>query len=234
MPSGPAVEERSIGGLAATRVIASTLGVVAGMSGLDHGFFETLQGNTATHGLFVQAIGPAQRMWAYGTEDAFTIVPNFLVTGILAMALGVLVIAWSVGFIDRKNGSRVFLGLAALLFLVGGGVALVGFVALCWAVSRRIGRGSGRSPAGGPGGTRKLLSRLWPAFLAASLVLVTFALEVAIAGFVPWLTNPDLIQLTCWSSLAAMLVLLLLAIAGASTDDAERRTSPRASAARAR
>src|SRR5450759_2876290 len=126
----------------ATRVFASALGVLAGLSGLDHGFFETLQGNASTPGLFVQSIGPAQRMWLYGTEDAFTLVPNFLATGILAMAVGVLIIVWSIGFIDRGNGSRVFLLLGALLFLVGGGVAQVGFVpgvtdpnqlqAICW------------------------------------------------------------------------------------------------------
>ena len=50
-----------------TAVVASALGVCAGVSGLDHGFFETLQGNTTTPGLIVQAIGPAQRMWIHGT-----------------------------------------------------------------------------------------------------------------------------------------------------------------------
>jgi hypothetical protein len=42
-----------------TRVTASMFGVCVGVSGLDHGFFEALQGNTATPGLIVQAIGPA-------------------------------------------------------------------------------------------------------------------------------------------------------------------------------
>ena len=72
----------------ATRTIAAALGVFAGVSGLDHGLFKTLQGNARTPGLIVQSIGPTQRMWVYGTEDALTLVPNFLATGILAMAMG--------------------------------------------------------------------------------------------------------------------------------------------------
>jgi peptidoglycan/LPS O-acetylase OafA/YrhL len=164
-------------------------------------------------------------MWAYGTEDAFTLVPNFLVTGLLAMILGAVIIAWSVGCIDSKYGRRVFLSLGALLFLVGGGVALVGFVALCWAVSRGIGRTAGGSPAGQQDGVRKFLARMWPAFLAAGLVLAALALEIAIAGFVPGVSNPDQLQLICWSSLAAMVVLLVLAVSGGSAHDAQRRNS---------
>ena len=79
------VARREVNG---TKAVAAALGVCVGVSGLDHGFFEALQGNTATPGLIVQAIGPAQRMWIHGTEEAFTLVPNFLVTGILAMAVG--------------------------------------------------------------------------------------------------------------------------------------------------
>ena len=226
MESGCAVAESSRGGVVATRVIASTLGVIAGMSGLDHGFFEALHGNSATPGFFIQAIGPAQRMWLYGTEDAFTIVPNFLVTGVCAMILGAVVISWSAGFIDRAYGSRVLLSLGALLFLVGGGVALVGFVGLCWAVSRRIGRASQESQARPQPGVQELAARIWAICLAASVVLVSFALEIAITGFVPGVTNPVQVQLTCWSLLAAMLVLLLIAILGGSAHDAQRRSTP--------
>ena len=135
--SAAPVARREVNG---TRTVASALGVCVGVSGLDHGFFEALQGNTATPGLIVQAIGPAQRMWIHGTEEAFTIVPNFLVTGILAMVVGVLTIAWSIGFIDRPNGSRVLLLLGGLLFLVGGGIGMLVFLLFGWAVARRIHR----------------------------------------------------------------------------------------------
>ncbi len=122
------------------KAVAAALGICVGVSGLDHGFFEALQGNTPTPGLIVQAIGPAQRMWTYGTEEAFTLVPNFLLTGFLAMLVGLVTIIWSVRYIDRPNGNRVFLLLGGLLFLVGGGIGMLVFLLFGWLVARRIHR----------------------------------------------------------------------------------------------
>ena len=207
----------------ATRTIAAALGVFAGVSGLDHGLFETLQGNASTPGLIVQAIGPTQRMWVYGTEDAFTVVPNFLATGILAIAMGMLISAWSIGFIHRQNGPLVFLVLGIGLFLVGGGVAQVAFIALGWAVSRRIDRPWTRRRNFLPAGVDRVLARRWRALLLAGLVFGVVALEIAITGFVPGVTDPDRIQMICWTALAAMLMVLLLAIAAGAAHDAERQ-----------
>ena len=67
----------------ATRIIDAAIGVMLGIAGMNQGFFETLQGNTPTNDLIIQAIGDAQQMWLFGTDKAFTIIPNFLLTGIL-------------------------------------------------------------------------------------------------------------------------------------------------------
>jgi hypothetical protein len=71
---------------------------------------------------------------------AFTIIPNFLLTGILAILVGLSIAAWSMAFLDRPRGSTVFLLLAMALFAVGGGVAQVVFSAVAWAVATRIHR----------------------------------------------------------------------------------------------
>ena len=196
-------------------MVASALGV----SGLDHGFFEALQGNTATPGLVVQAIGPAQRMWIHGTEEAFTIVPNFLVTGILAMAVGLLMIAWSIGFIDRPNGSRVLLLLGGLLFLVGSGIGMLVFLLFGWAVARRIHRPLTWWRSFLPAGVCRILAQAWPGLVALVLVLYAFALEIAIVGFVPAVSDPEQALLICWSALVAMLGALFVALVGASLPD---------------
>jgi hypothetical protein len=68
------------------RIIAGTMGVMLGLAGLDHGIFEILQGNMPTGGLLIQAIGDAQQIWFHSREEAFTLIPNFLLTGLAAVA----------------------------------------------------------------------------------------------------------------------------------------------------
>jgi hypothetical protein len=51
--------ERYVKGVAmksATRIAASTLGVYAGLLGMEHGYFETLQGSVAPSGITINAI----------------------------------------------------------------------------------------------------------------------------------------------------------------------------------
>ena len=70
--------------ISATRAVASTFGVLVGLAGMEHGFFEMLQGNVTPSGIMIDAIGTEQRFWEYATETALTIIPNFLITGILS------------------------------------------------------------------------------------------------------------------------------------------------------
>ena len=63
-----------------------------GLAGIEHGYFELLQGNNTPDNIMITAIGPSQRFWEHGTERALTIIPNFTVTGILAIVFGLLVL----------------------------------------------------------------------------------------------------------------------------------------------
>ena len=103
-----------------TRLTASTFGILLGISGIiNHGIFEILQGNTSTNGFFIEAIGEAHRFWIHGTEAAFTIIPNFLITGICVILVASTTILWSVKYIQVNHGATVFLLLLILLTLVG-------------------------------------------------------------------------------------------------------------------
>jgi hypothetical protein len=205
------------------RVIATVLGVFVGVSGLDHGLFEALQGPVPTPGLFVQAIGPAQRMWLYGTEDALTVLPNFLVAGTVTIGVGLLLVVWSIWFIDRPRGPSALLGLGVLLFLVGGGVAMLVFLAMGWAVARRIGRPIGWWRGIVPTPVATALASHWPWLVAASVGLYAIALEIAIFGLVPGTSDPDVVLAVCWSALLALPLALLLALIGASAAEADSR-----------
>jgi hypothetical protein len=144
--------------------IVATIGVIFGLGGIGHGFFETLQGNTATNGYVIDAIGEAHRMWQYGNEPAFTIIPNFFFTGIAAMLVGVAVIIWSAGYMHRQHASLVFVLLFVLLFLVGGGIAQVLFFVMGWAMSTRIHKPLKWWRRVLPAAKRRFLSKLWRPF----------------------------------------------------------------------
>ena len=207
-----------------TRTIVSILGAFFAIGGIDHGVFEILHGNTPTSGLFIQSIGLANRFWVYGTEDAFTIIPNFLLTGILAVTFSLTIMVWLAGFIQTRHGPAVFFLLFVCLFLVGGGVGQVFFFLPAWAVSTRINRPLSWWRKALPETTRRSLARLWPVTMTAGLLCFLVALEIAIFGYVPGVINPDLKNYICWSILAAGLVAILFTfVAGFARDIQDKR-----------
>jgi len=187
----------------ATKANVSIFGVLLGLSGMNHGFFEALQGNAPTHGLFVQAIGVANRMWLYGTEDAFSLA----------------VIVWTLGFVHKENGPLVFLLLFILLFLVGGGVAQVVMFILAWTVATHINNPLTWWRSVLPEKACGALAKGWLFWLAIGSVLFIAALEMAVVGFVPGVRDPRQIQHITWLVLGAGLLCYLLAIiAGLASD----------------
>jgi len=209
----------------ATRAIAATLGVIFGIGGMGHGFFEALQGYTPTNGLMIEAIGEANRMWSYGSEPAFTVIPNFLITGIAAMMVSIAVIIWSAGFLHRKNGPLIFLLLFILLFLVGGGIGQVLFFTTGWAFSTRINKPLTWWRKVFPAGMRNTLARLWLLFLITSSLLILYTLEIAVCGYVPGITNPDTISLVMVSALGAGFVFLILAFISGFAHDIKKEVN---------
>lgn len=183
--------------LNATRVIATAIGVFFGLlSGVNHGFFELLQGNTPTGGLYIYAIGEAQRFWPLGSEDAFTLIPNFMATGLVSMAVGVAIVIWSIWFLPSKHGRTVFLGLFILSFLVGGGIGQAFFFIPAWAFATRMGKPLAWWRKVLPRGIWPLLSRLWLVTLVLAGIVMLIGLEMAIFGLFPGLSDPVSIQNT--------------------------------------
>ncbi len=211
-----------------TKIIVATLGVMLGIAGIDHGFFETLQGNTPTNGLIIQAIGAAQQMWVHGTEEAFTIVPSFLVTGLLAILVSIAIMVWSVRFIQTRHGSAVFILLFVLLFLVGGGIGQIAFFIPTWLFSTRINKPLTWWRKVLPEKTRDVLEKLWKPSLVVCVVAFLFALEIAVFGYVPGLGSgdADLALYICWSSLLGALVLLHFTFVAGFADDIQQNEKP--------
>jgi hypothetical protein len=121
------------------RLVVAAFGILCGLTGIIAGIFEVLQGNVATTGFEVSYIGPSYSMADDFTYFAITIVPNYLVTGILAIIVSSLVLVWSVLFVHRRYGTTILLVLSITQMLVGGGWVIDLALIMC-ILSTRIDR----------------------------------------------------------------------------------------------
>ena len=177
-----------------TRITASVIGVLLGMGGIfNHGLFEILQGNKSTDGFFIEAIGEANRFWVYGTEAAFTIIHNFLITGICVILVGLALIFWSLKYIQIKHGVTVFLALLILLTLVGGGIGHIILFVPTWAFATRINKPLDWWKKVLSAGVRNKLTAIWIYFLVATSVSWLILMELGIFGYFPGQNNPETI-----------------------------------------
>ena len=148
----------------ASRTAASVFGLFAGGASIEHGIYEILRGNVRPQGLMINSMGPPcqpEAVW-HRCEPAMTILPSFLITGILAAAIGAFFVLWSLAFVQRKGGGLVLIISSIPMLLFGGGIfpPLIGIVA--GAVGTRVGRRSASSSTRRPGALVRIASRLWP------------------------------------------------------------------------
>lgn len=201
------------------RVTTTVLGITLAIAGFHHGLFEALQGRGPTPGLGIHSIGPEHVRWEYGTDDAITILPDFLLTGVAAMGVSLAIVASSLFGLTRRHGVSVFLGLFVLLTLVGGGIGHIPFFLAVWAYATRL-RGPlpwwRRHLRGGAGG---VLARVWPYALFLSSVSFVVALELSVFGFPPMQHDPDGLLLAIWAILLASFALLHVSYVGAIARD---------------
>ncbi|MBN1647390.1 MAG: hypothetical protein JW874_05095 [Spirochaetales bacterium] len=186
----------------ATRINAALIGVLLGICGMDHGIFEILQGSKPTEKLVIQAIGTEQRFYAEGTEEAFTLIPDFLASGITATCIGFTIIIWSLFFIGRKNGRNVFLGLCIALFLSGGGIGQVVLFIPTWILLKGLSSPTPFWQKSLKPKARPILARLWPVFAALNVLSLLIGVEMAVFGLFPGIHDPEAV------SNAAMLFVL--------------------------
>ena len=152
----------------ATKTVAMWFGIAAGIAGLEHGYFEILQGNMRPTNLAFPSMGPPcdpAVMWN-ACEPALSILPNFLLTGILAMLLGLAMIVWSAAFVQHKHGGLVLILLSMALLLFGGGF----FPPLIGIIGGAAGTRINRPVSGNPGRVTCFAAKLWPWPLVVLLV----------------------------------------------------------------
>jgi len=200
----------------ATKVVVSAFGIILGIAGIEHGIGEILQGNIAPSGIVIKSWGESKLFSILAGEPAMTIIPNLLITGVLAIIVSLSIMVWAVAFVQRKNGGLVLILLSILLLLVGGGFGppLIGII---------IGAAGARINAPLPWwrkhlsvNTRRLLSKLWLWSLIASLLSYFYMFPISI---ILWhlfgVYNPNIILSV---SLFAFGSLLLTVFSGFARD----------------
>jgi hypothetical protein len=200
-----------------TRIVASLLGVFAGFGGPEHGYFEILQGNVRPDSLMVASMGPPcepEEVW-HLCEPAITIIPSFLVTGILATIVGLITMVWAAAFVQRKNGGIVLVLLSVALLLVGGGV----FPPVIGVIAGVIGTRIDAPITSDPGSVSRLFAKLWPWPLVAFFVW-------AFGQFLVGHYYNALLQRSGLLSPLLIIGLLILSILAAHAHDIQGRAEP--------
>ena len=154
----------------ATRTTVATFGTLAALAGLEHGIGEIVQGNHAPAAIMIESWPDAPLFEIVGGEPAMTIVPNLLLSGILAVTVSLLVLAWTTRFVQRAYGGPVLMLLSIVLLLVGGGFGppllgiILGLAAL--GINARFVWWRAHLPLG----AQRALGAAWPWSFGAALI----------------------------------------------------------------
>ncbi|MGB9023440.1 MAG: hypothetical protein WCC94_08405 [Candidatus Bathyarchaeia archaeon] len=192
----------------ARRTVASTLGIYGGFYGVEHGYFETLQGNATPSSMLINAIGPPCQpsgQW-YGCERAITIIPNFFVTGVVAIIVGLTVMVWAAAFVQRKNGGVVLILLSIIQLFVGGGIGPIFPNLVAGIAGTRINSPLTWWRAHLSANLRRFLAKLWPWSLIVTLLWLP---GEYVLGYFLGANNPNLAPLS--QPILGLLLLTLLA-----------------------
>jgi hypothetical protein len=154
----------------ATRMTISTFGALVGLVGVEHGLGEALQGGRAPAGIMIQSWPGSAFFHILGGEPALTLLPDLLLTGVLAIAFSALYAAWAIWLVQRKNGGRVLMLLSVPMLLVGCGIfpPLLGFV--LGAAAARMHAPLDRRNARLTPPLRDALGKAWPWLLGAGVI----------------------------------------------------------------
>ena len=207
----------------ATRIVSVAFAMLCGFTGIIAGFFEVFQGNVAPDDLMISTIGPEYSMWKtyelselMETYSALTVIPNFVVTGILAIVVSCIVIVWGIWFIHRKRGVTIFFLLSIFQFLVGGSFVMD------LAIITTITATQINKPLTGwkkhlPSNVKAILTKMWSWSLLSYILLSTSMLGITVLGI-----NGGFQEYL--EILAALMFLpLILLVIGGFVTDAQKR-----------
>lgn len=207
----------------ATTTLFLTLGVLAGIMGIEHGIGEALEGYKPTDGVFILSWPDSAFFEIMAGEPAMTIIPNYLVTGLLAIFFsGVFLIVLVKSDLDGKAIIILF-ALLALMLLTGAGFGppILGVIAVLIALKRN-------SPLKTwsklPSKFNRVLGMLWP--WSFGLCLIGWLMIFPGAALIVFFTGVDSALLMIAPILVAFAFIPITLLLGFSRDILKRKSEP--------
>ena len=191
----------------ATRATVSTLGVIMGLGGIEHGIGEILQGNIAPKGLAILSWPDSPFFRIVGGEPAMTIVPNLLVTGILAILFSLVFLVWATLFVQRKNGGLVLILLSIVMLLAGGGIFPPVIGIIIGALGTRINAPLTWWRIHLAVGLRHFFEKVWPwSFVVCLIAWLLLFPGINLLGYFFGVNNPNLTVILIFFALGSLLL----------------------------
>jgi len=138
-----------------------TLGILAGIMGIEHGIGEVLEGYRPTDSVFILSWPNSAFFEIMAGEPAMTLIPNYFITGLLAIFFsGAFLTVLVKPGLDRK-AIIILVALLILMLLTGAGFGppILGIIAVLIVLKRNSPLNLWRKL---PSKLHTVLSRLWP------------------------------------------------------------------------
>ena len=198
----------------ATKVFASTFGAIMALAGIEHGIGEMLQGSIAPSGMMFLSWPEAPFFRSLGGEPAMTIIPNLLVTGILAILFSLALLVWATLFVQRENGGLIMILLSFAMLLVGGGIFPPILGIIIGAVATRINAPLTWWRAHLSVGFQRFLEKLWPwSYTACIITWLSMFPGLALLGYFFGVNDPALILVILFFALGTLLLTIVTGFA---------------------
>ncbi|WP_345207498.1 hypothetical protein [Fodinibacter luteus] len=196
------------------------MGLLCAAVGVEHGLGAIEQGTEAPPGLVFRSWPDAAAFDALGGEPALTLVPNLLVTGVLAVLISVAIGAWTIWGAHHPRWGAGLVALSVLQLICGGGFGppIIGLVAglLATRVDHTWATPGGRAT--------NLAARLWPWPLV--LAVASFLMLVPGFQFLFAVSGPVSPELVGPVTLAAFASTALAVFSARSSDRVAGRAAP--------
>jgi hypothetical protein len=204
----------------ATTTLFLTLSILAGIMGIEHGIGEVLEGYRPTEGVFILSWPTSAFFEIMGGEPAMTIVPNYFITGLLAIFFSGAFLFLSVKpSLDRKAITILFVILFLMLVTGAGfGPPILGLVAVLVALKRNS---QLKTWSKLPSKLHSVLGMLWP--WSFTLCLIGWLMLFPGAPLIAFYTGTDNALLMVVPILVAFTSIPITLLLGFSRDILRRK-----------